>query len=118
MAASPNGDKPTIHATASLLDSEAKPEPFVYTTKRNARLTFPDPLEMEWEEAETFIQELLGGGTSTSEGLQKWLGPEQFTKLKSDRLTYRQLISLMNKLRTHYFAILGTPGEDPASASS
>jgi hypothetical protein len=113
-AKAPASDRPTIHATTAKLDAQAKPEAFVYMTSANARVTFPDPFDMEWEEAEAFLEELEAIGNSAA-ALQKWLSEDDYAALKTERLTLRQGLNLVTMVQQHYAGVLGSQGEGKSS---
>lgn len=108
-------DKPVIHATSADLDTEDKPEPFVYVTRSNKRVTFPDLFEEEWETAERFFADMDNEPNSVV--LKKWLSDKDFAALKADKLSLRSIGILLQKVMNHYQGAFGDPGEDGASAS-
>lgn len=108
-------DKPTVHSTTSSLDADAKVEPYVHATRGGKRITFPDPFEMEFEEAEEFMASLEG--VKSSEVLRRWLSDGEYDLLKDDHLTLRQMMVLTQKVQAHYEAWLGDQGNGGASAS-
>lgn len=112
-------DKPVISATLASLDVEAAPAAFVYGTKSGKRITFPDPGEMDWEQAEQFMLDISGNGgpVSNAEALEKWIGKAGLDALREDHLTLRQFMALMAKVQGHYASAFGTPGESVASES-
>lgn len=115
-----NRDKPHIDSSASLLDKqigEAIPQPFVYITKANQRIVFPDPYEMGWEEAEEFLAKLEAFGNSR-DALLEWVGQDGLDAIRGDKLTLRQMLTLVQNIQTHYTAALGSPGESNGSAGS
>ena len=109
----PKQDLPTVHATAKALDFEA-PGPFVYGTKTGARVTFPDPSALEFEEADEFLRMIINSG-SARDALRRWLSEEDYTALLADGLTWGQMTRLMEIVAKHYEVLLGTPGESPGS---
>jgi len=115
-----DADKPRIHLSAKELDKEAgaghAPEPFGYTTRSGRRIVFPDPYEMEFEEAEEFLAKIETFGNS-KDALTEWVGKEGFEEISKDRLTLRQMLLLVQRVQQHYVAFMGTPGEDVPSSS-
>lgn len=113
-------DKPQIHLSAKELDKEAgsgtAPESYVYLTRANKRVTFPDPYEMDFEEAEKFLAELETFGNST-DALTKWVGVEGLEAIRNDHLTLRQMLTLVERVQQHYVSFMGSPGEDAPSSS-
>lgn len=108
-------DKPTIHATLKALDTEGKPEPFVYGTKTGKRVTFPDLFDMDWEEGERFLLDMQT--ESNGEVLSKWLPKEDYENLQAEKLSLRQLGILLNTVMEHYEGSIGTSGKERASKS-
>lgn len=108
-------DKPKVHSTAKDVEPDATPEPFVYMTKANKRVTFPDIFDMEWEEAETFLLDMEHERNSVI--LKKWLSEKDLEALKAEKLTLRSMGTLLTKVMAHYEAFMGAPGEDTASES-
>ena len=106
-------DKPKIHATLDDLETEGKPEPYVFMTKENKRVTFPDLFEMEWEEAEKFLFDMEN--KPNSEVLKEWLSAKDLAALKESKLSLRQMNILLHKVMAHYQGIVGGQGEGDAS---
>jgi len=109
-------DKPKTHFSFSDLDNIETPEPFVYTTKASKRVTFPDVFDMEALEAEKFLQD-LSSSQWNSDVLKKWLPESDYASLLEDRLTLRQLNTLVERVQSLYEGTLGNPEEGRASAS-
>lgn len=107
-------DKPTIHSTAADLDTEGKPEAYVHATRAGKRVTFPDVFDMEFEEAERFLDD-LNGDQSNSAVLKKWLSEKDYEALRADKLSLRGIGILLQKVMNHYQGTVGTPGEGDAS---
>lgn len=105
-------DKPKIHASVKDLETEGKPEPFVFMAGTK-RVTFPDLFDLEWEEGEQFLVDLES--RSNSYILKEWLSEKDYEALKSAKLTLRQLGILIEKVMAHYQGIAGSPGEGNAS---
>ena len=114
-------DKPTIHASAAMLDkeigSDSIAEPFVYRTKTGKRVAFPDQYGMEWEQAEEFISKLDSFGNS-KDALLEWVGTDGYEAIKADRLSLRQMLQLVTNVQQHYTAFMGSPGESGSSDGS
>lgn len=109
-------DKPQApNLTFASLDSIDKPTPFVYFTKSNKRVTFPDVFDMEFEAAEEFLFDMAD--KRNSEVLRKWLSDKDYAAIKADRLTLRQLQTLIERVQAHYEGTLGSAGEGDASES-
>lgn len=101
-------DAPKIHATLSDLDAASKAGPFVQGLNASKRITFPDPGEMEWTEAEEFLQDLQSQNTRGM--LEKWLSEADFKKLMDAKLNLYQISTLGNLVNAHYEAIFGERG--------
>ena len=108
-------DKPKVHASLTDLESEGKPEPFVYLTSKNKRVTFHDLFEMDWEEAEKFLFDMEN--KPNSEVLKEWLSAKDLAALKESKLSLRQMNILLHKVMAHYQGIVGDQGEGRASES-
>jgi len=113
-------DSPTIHLSAADLDKEAgsdqAPEPYVYRTRTGKRVTFPDPYEMGFEEAEKFLDEIQAFGNS-ADSLKRWVGLDGLDAIRKDKLTLRQMLLLVERVQQHYLSFMGTPGEGAPSSS-
>lgn len=107
-------DKPIVNLSFSKLDSEEKPQPYVYLTKENHRVTFPDIFDMEAEEGANFLEDVEKSSDDDAV-LKKWLKKEDYEALRKDRLTLRQRMRLMEAVMGYYEGSLGTPGEGKAS---
>lgn len=108
-------DSPTVHASAAKLDQQGTPEAFVYMTKAGHRITWPDPLDMDFEDAEEFLDDL--NGKRNSEVLPKWIGDDDYAALKADHLSLKKLRALLDMVVSHYQGVLGDEGEGDASGS-
>lgn len=106
-------DKPTIHASLSSLDLEDAPEPFRFGLSGGKTVTFPDPGEMDWLEAEDFMADVQG--QSNSKVFQRWLSAEDFKKIKAEKLTLRQAAAIARQVGEHYRGIFGDSGEGAGS---
>lgn len=107
---------PAPDLTFAALDREEKPKPFVYMSKANHRVVFPDIFDMEAGEGQAFLVDVET--RPDNEILEKWLTREDYSELKKDRLTLRQRMRLMETIMSYYQASLGGPGEEQASANS
>lgn len=112
----PDRDHPKIHATLAGLDVDAKPEPFRFGLPGGKVITFPDPGEMEWTEAEDFMEQVQAGSNRAM--MQRWLSEDDYQKLLDARLTLRQMAALGKAVGKHYEDVFGGPGEDDASSPS
>lgn len=109
-------DKPKIHASLASLEVEAAPEPFKFGLSGGKVITFPDPGDMDWLEAEAFMQDIAGQPNSIV--FEKWLSAEDFKKLKAEKLSLRQVTAISTAVGQHYQGIFGGPGEGDASTAS
>lgn len=110
-------DAPKIHSTMSDLDAAAQAGPYRHGLPGGKRITFPDPGEMDWMEAEAFLGD-LEGSTSNREMLEKWLSKEDFKKLADSKINLYQLNALAQLVSKHYQAILGGQGNGIGSTES
>lgn len=109
-------DTPKVNFSFSQFEDTA-PEPFVYMTKANKRVTFPDIFDEEAEVAEKFLMDMRDPNRSDTENLKQWLTEKDYEALQADRLTMRHRQQLIVSAIAHYEKSWGTPGEDSASAS-
>ena len=107
-------DKPKVHFTAAKF-VEGDVEPFVYMTKNNKRIAFPDPLDLNLEEAERMVVDFQAGRTSTA--MQRWLSDDDYAAIKTEVQSVRQWIQLSTDVQKHYEEFFGGPGESVASAN-
>lgn len=111
-------DRPTVHVTRSKLQPDTKAGPFVFGAKaedKNVRVTFPDPDDMPWQEAEDLLSDLLNPQVSPKQALLRWLDDDNYADLERLGLTFGEMRTLMDQVGDHYKAIFGAPGESDAS---
>lgn len=110
-------DKPHINLTFQQLANEGDPEPYVYVTKANHRVTFPDFMALDADEGAAFLRDIE---TSRDDDavLKKWLSDEDYAALKDDKMTLRMRARLMGYALEYYQASIGTQGEGTASSTS
>lgn len=103
-------DKPSVHAVLKNLAIEGSPdEPFRVALSDGSRIEFPDPGEMGFEEAEEFLLDFRSARNSHI--LRKWLGEEQYERLKADKPTLKQIKAMNTGVLAHYSYIFGgSPG--------
>jgi len=109
-------DKPTINSTWADIDREASelaPGPFVQALPGNKRITFPDPLEMNWLEVESFLSDIIN--RPNSESFQQWLSEEDYQKLSDANPSLAQIMVIAKRLQAHYGQIRDLLGEANAS---
>lgn len=106
-------DKPKVHATLADLETEGRPEAFVFATKAGKRVTFPDPFEMDWEEGEKFLEDLQKRSAVAT--LTAWLSEKDYATLRTEKLSVRKLGILLEMVLHHYQGVVGDSGEDSAS---
>lgn len=106
--------KPTL--TLAALDAEAKPEPFIFGIGGKL-ITFPDPMELSFEESDSLLRELRTARDATS-FLKKWLPEEDFEVFRAAKPTGRQVQSLLEHLLEHYELTMGDAGEERTSGTA
>lgn len=109
-------DKPTINSSWADIDKEAKelaPGPFVLALPGNKRISFPDPLSMNWLEVEGFMADILG--SPNSESFKKWLSEADYQKLEDANPSLAQIMVIARKLQAHYGQVQALLGEANAS---
>lgn len=109
-------DTPTVNFSFAKFE-DASVEPFVYMTKANKRVVFPDLYDMDADEGETLLLKMKSGEIADGALLAEWLPDADLKALKAERLTVRQRMQLIEAVFAHYEKYNGTPGEDDASAS-
>ena len=103
-------DRINVNASLRDLEIEAKSEPFKFALSRNKIITFPNPQDMAWDQAEEFMSTISGDNTSISTVFERWLSEDDYQKLKDENLTLGQVTKLIQLVTNHYQAIFGTPG--------
>lgn len=111
-----NKDTPTVHFSFSQFE-DVELEPFVYMTKANKRVEFPDIFAMDADEGEELIRDMESGKITLGEGLRRWLPADELKKVDEDKLTLRQRMALVEAAQAHYEKFYGDSGEGSASAS-
>jgi len=104
-------DKITVNGSLSSLDTEGTPAaPYRFALNDNKIITFPNPLDLPFEEAEDLIQTVTDPATSITAAFEKWLSEEDYAKLRAARLSLRQIAALSKKVADHYSEIFGDAG--------
>lgn len=116
MTTNSNKDKPSVHFSFSQFE-DVELEPFVYMTKDNKRVVFPDIFAMDADEGETLLRDMESNRVTLGEGLKRWLSKDDLAKVEGDRLTLRQRMALVEAAQSHYEKFYGDAGEGSASAS-
>ena len=107
-------DKPIVHDSLADLGKEMHVEPYTLGTPKGL-ITFPNPADMDWLEAEKFLTSI--GRDPNSVALKKWLSEADYTKFAANKLTLGQVTDLASRVTKHYEAIFGPQGEADASRS-
>lgn len=105
-----------VTATLADLDSGEVVEPYVLGTP-DGPVTFPDPSQWGIDDAEEFLLEFATPQSRPSQILAKWLTPADYTRLRKQDLSLRQLGTLLQQVNAHYGGVLGSPGESGASGT-
>lgn len=109
-------DNPLESSTLARLGQTEKAEPYVYTCRNGkGKVTFPDPGEMDWIEAEEFMRVFAEEPDSVA--LREWLSEADYKKILGEKWTLNEKLLVLKDAMAHYSEIFGTPGEGPASAS-
>ena len=109
-------DKPTINSTWADIDREAKdlaPGPFVQALPGNKRISFPDPLGMDWVDVEDFLTDVIN--RPNSESFKRWLSEEDYQELSDAKPSLAQILVIAKRLQAHYGQIKDLLGEANAS---
>jgi hypothetical protein len=110
MATPRKNDHPNVKVSVSLssLESEAEyGEAFTVALSNNKVISFPNPGEMPFDEAEEFMQGAEGGQRST-DVLKRWLSEEDYALLMAEKPSLLVMMALMDKVSSHYEAIFGS----------
>lgn len=116
MATTP--DRIKVNDTLTSLDVQAAPEPYRFGLPGNKVITFPDPGEMDWNDAEKFMEDVTNPQARIVDLMKMWLSEEDFQTLLDAHLTLRQMLALFTKVGKHYGDVFGTLGEGVGSANS
>lgn len=111
-------DSPSVNSTRGKLQPDTKAGPYVFGAKsgdKNVRITFPDPDDMPWEDAEDLLHDIVAPDVTSRQSLQRWLDDEQYAALQSLGLTFGEMRTLMENVGDHYKHLFGEPGESDAS---
>lgn len=110
-------DKPTVHLSLAKVRKETvKPEPFGVALSNSKVIVFPDLFAMESEEAENIFASLNESSTNWVV-LRKWLPKADADALKAEKLSVRELASVVQAAVKYYEDTYGDSGNDAASAS-
>lgn len=110
-------DKPQITATLADLDNSAKAGSYRQALNGGKIITFPDPGELGWEEAEEFLNDIQNA-KSTRKLVERWLSKADMDKLIAAKLTMYQMNELGRRVGEHYKALLGDQGNATGSTES
>lgn len=101
-----------VNASLSSLDVESGVKPYRFALSKNRIITFPNPQEMAWDEAEAFMTQISNPDVSISEVFSGWLSHEDFEKLKAEKLTLAQVSEIVRLVTAHYESVFGTGPKD------
>lgn len=94
------------------LEKETKVKPFTAVIDADGtEITFPNPLEMKWQEAQRFMNIMTAENASVGEVFSEWLSEEDYAALENADVTMSQMMTLAQAVSEHYGAAFGTPGE-------
>lgn len=109
-------DNPLENATLAKVDKIESGGPYVYICRNGKdKVTFPDPLQMGWDEAERFEQDMTG--LPRRVWMPKYLGEKDAERMDKEKLTMGEGIALLRDMQAHYQAMFGDQGEGDASQS-
>lgn len=100
--------------TFSLLDhleKEVKVKPFTAEIAEDVVITFPNPMEMRWQESQRFMEQMSAENASVGEVFSEWLSAEDYKALEEADVTMGALMELAKAVGDHYSSAFGTPGE-------
>lgn len=92
----------------SALEVEVGGEPFVLELDEENSVTFPNPEDMDWKDAEALAALAQSGSATTSDLLKTWLSDEDYATFESQNLSLKQIMSIMTEVAKYYSAFFGT----------
>lgn len=110
---SSNRPKSTLEA----LELEAAVEPFVYVTLSGEEIVFPNPADMDVEQAEDLIwmfKDFQENPQKSRVIFEAWIGEENTNKIFADRPTYQQVLKITQMILNHYEGAMASLGESIA----
>lgn len=94
------------------LEKETKVKPFTAVIDADGtEITFPNPMDMKWQEAQRFMNIMTAEDASVGEVFSEWLSEEDYAALENANVTMSQMMVLAQAVSEHYSASFGTPGE-------
>ena len=94
------------------LEKETKVKPFTAVIDADGtEITFPNPMDMKWQEAQRFMNIMTAENTSVGEVFSEWLSEEDYAALENANVTMSQMMTLAQAVSEHYSTSFGTPGE-------
>lgn len=93
------------------LEKETKVKPFTAQIAEDVVITFPNPMEMKWQEAQRFMNIMTADNASVGEVFSEWLSEDDYAALENADVTMSQMMTLAQAVSEHYAASFGTPGE-------
>lgn len=104
-------------STLESLELEAAVEPFVYVTLSGEKIVFPNPADMDVEQAENLIwmfKDFQENPQKSRVIFEAWVGEENTNKIFADRPTYQQMLKITQMILNHYEGALASLGESIA----
>lgn len=102
--------------TLASLESEARMEPYRLGVAGKI-ITFPDPMEMEFEATDEFLNSLRNASSSAAV-LRSYLSEKDYHTLKAAAPTGKAVAKLMERVLRHYEVLTGDAGEGPTSGTA
>lgn len=100
-------------ASFNLLDhlsKEDKVKPFTAVIDADGtEITFPNPLEMKWTEAQRFMNIMTAEEVTVSEVFSEWLSAEDYAALEASDLPMEAVMVLARAASEHYGSAFGDP---------
>lgn len=108
-------DKPNVQLSLAALRKEVvKPEVLRMSLSGSKIITWPDLYAMESVEAEDVFFSLNRNATNWT-ALEKWLSKDDAAALKAEKLSVRELATVVQAATSYYENIYGDQGKDGAS---
>ncbi len=97
-----------VNASLSALDVESNVEAYRFALSKNRVITFPNPADMAWDEAENFMAQISNPDVLISDVFKGWLSEADYQKLLDEKLKLAQVTKLAQLVAKHYDEVFGT----------
>lgn len=109
-------DNPLENATLAKIKTIEDGGPYIYTCRDGKHtVTFPDFGDMDWMDAEKFMDDMLK--LPESKWIPRYISEEDWGRLQAEKLKASQFYSVIRDVMKHYQGIFGDEGEEQTSRS-